>query len=280
MRNIDVNEITSAIEKLFEKANFELPSDVVNALIEAEKKENSMTGKEILEQILLNSQTALKDHLPLCQDCGTATVFMEIGQDVAFSGGDLKSAINEGVRKAYNSNYLRKSIVNDPLTRINTQDNTPAVIHFDIVPGDKVRIIAMPKGGGCENMSFLKMMLPSDGIDSIKRFILESVRTSGANPCPPTILGIGIGGNLEQTALMAKKALLRKIGAPNPDPDLDALEKEILAEINNLGIGPQGLGGNTTCLAVHILKAPCHIASMPVCINTGCHSHRHKEITI
>jgi fumarate hydratase subunit alpha len=280
MRKIDVDDIKQTIEKLFIAANFTLPADILEAVKKAQEIETSLTAKGILNQILKNAVIAEEENLPLCQDCGVALVFMDIGQDIEFTGGDLREAINEGVRNAYNNAYLRKSMVQSPIERKNTNDNTPAIIHFDIIPGDKVTITVMPKGGGCENMSTLAMLHPSDGIKGIKRFILETVYKSGANPCPPIIIGVGLGGDFEYAAFLAKKALLRVIGTPNKDPKLDKLEKELLQEINLLGIGPLGMGGKVSALAVHILEVPCHIASLPVAVNIECHSHRYKEATI
>jgi fumarate hydratase subunit alpha len=280
MRKIDVENIKQTIEQLFVAANFSLPDDLLEAVKKAHEIETSLTAKEILNQILKNAAIAEEERLPLCQDCGVAVVFMDIGQEVIFTGGDLREAINEGVRGAYANAFLRKSIVQSPIERKNTNDNTPAIIHFNIIPGDTVTITVMPKGGGCENMSALSMLNPSDGVKGIKRFILETVNKSGANPCPPTIIGVGLGGNFEYAALLAKKALLRVIGTPNTDPKLDKLEKELLRDINLLGIGPQGMGGSISALAVHILEAPCHIASLPVAINIECHSHRYKEVTM
>ncbi|MBN2531758.1 MAG: fumarate hydratase [Spirochaetales bacterium] len=280
MREIPVEEVQDKIEKLFVMANFELPEEVVHIIIKAAHLETSPTAKEIFRQILKNAEIARDEKLPLCQDCGVALIFMEIGQDIVFTGGDLSSAVNEGVRRAYKNNYLRFSIVEDPFSRVNTKNNTPAFIHYEIVPGNELRIIIMPKGGGCENMSQLRMFSPSAGINGVKKFILESVKQSGANPCPPLFLGIGIGGTFEYAPYLAKKALLRKIGTPNPDPSLDSLERELLEGINTLGIGPQGMGGSITALAVHILKAPCHIASLPVALSFQCHSHRYKEVII
>ncbi|MBN1699382.1 MAG: fumarate hydratase [Spirochaetales bacterium] len=280
MRKIDVNDIKQTIENLFIAANFDLPNDVLEAVKQARETESSLTAKEILGQILKNADIAHQEELPLCQDCGVALVFMDIGQDVFFTGGDLRLAINEGVRSAYTSAYLRKSIVKSPIDRKNTGDNTPAIIYFDIVPGDTVSITVLPKGGGCENMSALAMLNPSDGINGVKRFVLETVYKGGANPCPPTIVGVGLGGSFDYAAFLAKKALLRPVGTPNDDPKLDTLEKELLSGINALGIGPLGMGGKTTAFAVHILESPCHIASLPVAVNMECHSHRHKEATI
>jgi fumarate hydratase subunit alpha len=280
MRTINVSIVKDTIEKLFVDANFELPADVIDAIKQAKLKEHSPSGKEILDQILLNAKIASSEKLPLCQDCGVAVVFMDIGQEVSFTGGDLKDAISEGVKNAYTRNYLRSSIVTNAIERRNTNDNTPPFVHFDIIGGDKVNIFVMPKGGGCENMSYITFLNPTDGAAGIRDFVLKSVLKSGANPCPPVILGICIGGTFESSALFAKRALLRKIGSINPNPGLADLEKKILDDVNNTGIGPMGLGGTVTALAVHILEVPCHVSSLPVAINTECHSHRYKEATI
>ncbi|MBN2440268.1 MAG: fumarate hydratase [Spirochaetales bacterium] len=280
MRKITVDEIQNTVEDLFIKANFELPDDVIDTIKKAIHIETSPTGKEILNHILKNAAIAHEEKLPLCQDCGVSTIFMEIGQDVMFVEGNLNEAIQKGIRNAYKNNYLRFSIVKSPIDRINSNDNTPGIIHYEIVPGDKVRVMVIPKGGGCENMSRLAMFPPSAGIPEIKKFVLDSVLESGANPCPPIILGIGLGGTFEYAPYLAKKSLLRKIGSGNPDKNLDILEHELLEGINALGIGPQGMGGNITALAVHITEAPCHIASFPVALNFECHSHRTKEAVI
>ncbi len=280
IRTIDVSLVRDTVERLFIEANYELPADVIDAVKHAKQKEHSPAGKEILDQILLNAKIARTERLPLCQDCGVAVVFMDIGQEVNFTGGDLKDAVTEGVRNAYTLNYLRSSIVAGALKRRNTNDNTPPVMHFDIVKGDKVTIYAMPKGGGCENMSYVTFLHPMDGINGITNFIVDSVLQSGANPCPPVILGVCIGGTFESSAILAKRALLRKIGSANADPKLASLEKEILDAVNRTGIGPQGMGGSVTALAVHVIEAPCHVSSLPVAVNTECHSHRYKEATL
>ncbi|RPI08048.1 MAG: fumarate hydratase, partial [Acidobacteriales bacterium] len=240
----------------------------------------SPIGKQVLEKILQNADIACREAMPICQDTGLAVLFVEMGQDVRIVGGDLRAAIEEGVRQAYEDGYLRKSLC-DPLTRTNTGDNTPAVIHIDIVPGDKLRIIAMPKGGGSENMSAAQMLTPSAGINGIKKFVMETVEKAGANPCPPIIVGVGIGGSLEQACILAKKALLRPVGKTNPsDDNLAQMEKELYTRINELGIGPAGLGGKVTTLAVHAEMMPCHIASLPVAVNLQCHVARHQEETL
>jgi fumarate hydratase subunit alpha len=279
MREINAKQITDAVSDLCMKANFDIPDDVMNVLKRAYKEEVSPQGKDVLKQIIDNDEIAHNEQVPMCQDTGLAVFFVELGQDVHITGGLLNDAINEGVRKGYKEGYLRKSTCH-PFTRKNVGDNTPAIIHVEIVPGDKLKITMAAKGGGSENMSRVMMMKPSDGVEGIKKYIIDRVRESGSNPCPPIIVGVGIGGTFERSALIAKKALLRPLGTPNPDPELDKLEKELLTSINKLGIGPMGLGGRTTALAVHIIVEPCHIASLPLAVNIQCHSARHKEITL
>jgi fumarate hydratase subunit alpha len=279
MREIDTKLLTEKVRDLCMKANTDLEEDVLQAFDRAMEEEESSLGIGILQELKENARIAKEENVPICQDTGFAVVFVELGQDVHLVGGNLTEAIQEGVRQGYRDGYLRKSICH-PFTRANTGDNTPAIIHTEVVPGDKVKITVAPKGGGSENMSRVTMLTPSDGVEGIKRFVVQRVKESGSNPCPPTIVGVGIGGTLEQAALLAKKSLLRQIGSRNPDPELDKLESEILTEINKLGIGPQGLGGRTTSLAVHILMMPCHIASFPLAVNIQCHAHRHKEIVI
>ncbi len=279
-RRINTKRITETVKKLFIKANTTLGADVVSALRCALQQEASPIGRQVLTKILQNADIARREAMPICQDTGLAVLFVEMGQDVHIVGGDLKTALEEGVRQAYAEGYLRKSLC-DPLTRENTRDNTPAVIHMDIVPGNQVRIIAMPKGGGSENMSAARMLTPSAGIDGIKKFVMETVEKAGANPCPPIIVGIGIGGSLEQACILAKKALLRPVGEKNTsDERLTQLEKELYARVNELGIGPAGLGGRVTTLAVHAEMMPCHIASLPVAVNIQCHVSRHSEETL
>jgi fumarate hydratase subunit alpha len=261
------------------EANTDLGEDVLQAFDRAVEKEESPLGIEILNELKENARIAKEEQVAICQDTGFAVIFLELGQEVHLLGGDLREAIFEGVRQGYRDGYLRKSICH-PFTRANTGDNTPAIIHTEIVPGEKVRITVAPKGGGSENMSRVVMLTPSDGVEGIKRFVVQRVKESGSNPCPPTIVGVGIGGTFEQAALLAKKSLLRPLGSRNSDPELDKLESEILDEINRLGIGPQGLGGRTTSLAVHILMMPCHIASFPLAVNIQCHAQRHKEAEI
>ena len=279
-RRINTKRITETVKKLFIKANTTLGADVLSALRCALQQEASPIGRQVLTKILQNADIARREAMPICQDTGLAVLFVEMGQDVHIVGGDLKTALEEGVRQAYAEGYLRKSLC-DPLTRENTRDNTPAVIHMDIVPGNQVRIIAMPKGGGSENMSAARMLTPSAGIDGIKKFVMETVEKAGANPCPPIIVGIGIGGSLEQACILAKKALLRPVGEKNTsDERLTQLEKELYARVNELGIGPAGLGGRVTTLAVHAEMMPCHIASLPVAVNIQCHVSRHSEETL
>jgi len=278
MREISCQEITDTVARLCIEANYYLGDDVLEALRQARENEVSPVGREVLDQILENANIARQEKTPLCQDTGMTAVFLELGQDVHIVGGGLYEAINEGVRKGYREGYLRKSVVDRPFSaRINTKDNTPAVIHTDIVPGDKLKITVCPKGGGSENMSYLEMLSPAAGRQGVIDFVVDCVDRSGANPCPPIIVGVGIGGTTDQTALIAKKALLRPVGQPNPDPEVAELEAEILERVNRLGIGPQGFGGRVTALAVHVETFPCHIASLPVAVNIQCHSARHKE---
>ncbi len=279
MREIDVKLITGQVRDLCIQANIDLGEDVLQAFDRAIEKEESPVAVDILKELKENARIAKEEKVPICQDTGFAVVFVELGQDVHLMGGSLTEAIHEGVRCGYRDGYLRKSICH-PFTRMNTGDNTPAVIHTDLVPGDRIKITLAPKGAGSENMSRVVMLTPSEGIEGIKRFVIQRVKESGSNPCPPTIVGVGIGGTKEQAALLAKKSLLRPLGSRNPSPELDQLESEMLAGINQLGIGPQGLGGRTTSLAVHVLMMPCHIASLPLAVNIQCHVQRHKEVTI
>lgn len=280
MREIDVTDIENAVAELCQEANYTLPDDVMEAYHEGLEKEESSLGKEIFGMLLENARIASSERVPLCQDTGLAVIFAKIGQDVKLTGGDLKTAINRGVAKGYTEGYLRKSVVSNPLDRVNTGDNTPAMIHLDIVPGDKVKLICAPKGGGSENMSALKMLKPSDGLDGVRTFVVETVRNAGPNPCPPIVVGIGIGGSFEKAAILAKKSLIRPIGSRHPEEFFSRLEEELLSDINREGIGPMGLGGRMTALDVHIEYFPCHIASLPVAININCHSSRHREIVL
>jgi fumarate hydratase subunit alpha len=281
MREVNASEITNIVKQLCIENNINLDKDVTEKIIEFEKKEDSPIGKQILEQILINAKLATEENRPMCQDTGIAVIFVELGQDVHISKDNFYDAINEGVKRGYTQGYLRKSVVEDPVfDRKNTKDNTPAIIHTDIIPGDKIKITVASKGAGSENMSEIKMLKPADGIDGVKDFVVDRVMRSGGMPCPPIIVGVGIGGNFEQCAYLSKKALLRPLNTRNPDVKLNAVEKEILTRINRLGIGPMGLGGRTTALAVQILTMPCHIASLPVAVNLQCHAHRHKTATI
>jgi fumarate hydratase subunit alpha len=280
MREVDVKEITAQVKRLCLEANYELGEDVLKAFKDYHATEESPAGKEILEQLIENARIAKEERTPICQDTGLAVFFVELGQDVHLIGGDFNEAIQEGVRQGYQEGYLRKSSCH-PFTRKNLGDNTPAIIHVELVPGDKIQIKFAPKGGGSENMSRVVVMLtPTTSREKIIDYIVDLVKEAGPNPCPPTVVGVGIGGTFEQAAYLAKKALLRPIASKNPDPELAQMEAEILEKINKLGIGPQGLGGRTTSLAVHIDLVPCHIASLPLAVNIQCHAARHKEVTI
>lgn len=281
MRDIDCKAITETISNLFQEACLYLPEDVLTALKKAKETEESPVAKDVLDKMIENTEIAGKEKIPLCQDTGAAVVMLELGQEVHISGGDLETAINEGVRQGYEKGYLRKSMVRQPFSaRVNTKDNTPAIIHTDIVPGDKLKISVIPKGGGSENCSRLTVMPPAKGRQGIIDFVVNLIDEAGSNPCPPVIIGLGIGGTTDKTMAMAKKALLRKVGEPNPDPEVDELEREILQRVNNLGIGPMGYGGRTTALAVHAETFPAHIASMPVAVNIQCWCARHKEAVL
>lgn len=279
IREISTQEIIKVLRDLSIDANYNLGDDVLLAFNRALEKEDSTAAREVIKELIENARIAREEKVPICQDCGLAVVFIEIGQDMHIIGGDLKEAINEGVRQGYRGGYLRKSACH-PITRKNTGDNTPAIIHMQIVPGNKMRIIFAPKGGGSENMSRVDMLSPAAGIEGVKDFVVKRVKESGSNPCPPTIVGIGVGGTFERSAILAKKALLRNIGVRNPDPELAEIEEEILARINRLGIGPMGYGGNSTSLDVFLEIEPCHIASLPVAVNIQCHAARHKEAVI
>lgn len=279
MREIHTSQIIAVLRDLSISTNIHLGMDVLAALQKALEQEVSPTGKDILAKLLENARIAREENIPICQDTGFAVVFVEMGQEVHIVGGALKEAIHEGVRQGYQEGYLRKSVCH-PFTRKNTGDNTPAVIHLDVVPGDRFQLIVAPKGGGSENMSRVTMLTPAAGIQGVKEFVVQRVKESGSYPCPPTIVGVGLGGTLEMAALLAKKALLRPLGSPNQNPELAQLEQELLTEINALGIGPQGLGGRITSLAVHVNLMPCHIASLPVAVNIQCHAARHKEVDL
>lgn len=279
MRQLEARAITQAVKEAAIAANYDLGEDLLAALAKGEKEEESPAGREIFRQLLENAQIAARERFPLCQDCGLTVIFAEVGQEVQIVGGNFQEAIQEGVRQGYGEGYLRKSLCH-PLTRQNTGDNTPAVIHTEVVPGDRLKLTVVPKGGGSENMSRLFMLKPAQGWAGIKEAVVTTVKEAGPNPCPPIIVGVGIGGTFERAALLAKKSLLRQLGSPNPDPQLAALEKDLLEAVNNLGIGPQGLGGRITALGVHLLMQPCHIASLPVAVNIQCHASRHKEVEL
>ena len=280
VREIEAAKITDTVKRLCIQANVILPEDVKNCIIKRKSEENWAPAREILDRIEENFELAAAENVPICQDTGVACVFLEIGQEVHIAGGDITQAVNEGVRQGYAEGYLRKSVVRDPLDRVNTGDNTPAMIYYDIVPGDKIKITVAPKGFGSENMSQIKMLRPSDGIEGVKAFVLKAVEEAGPNPCPPIIVGVGIGGTFDKAALLAKKALLRETGTPSADPLYAKLEEELLEKINALGIGPQGLGGKTTALAVAVEHYPTHIAGLPVAVNINCHVARHKTEVI
>ncbi len=280
MKEINVLDITKAVKKLCIDANYYLSDDIKDRLEDAKEKETFPIAKDILNKIILNADIARKEDMPMCQDTGMTCVFVELGQEVHIQGGALEDAINEGVRQGYSEGYLRKSVVKDPLDRVNTKDNTPAIIYYNVVPGDKLKITIAPKGFGSENMSGLKMLKPADGVEGVKEFILETVKKAGPNPCPPIVVGVGIGGTFDRAANLAKKALIRPTAQRNSNPYYEALEKELLEAINKLGIGPQGFGGRTTALAVNIEYYPTHIAGLPVAVNINCHATRHAEIEL
>ena len=280
MRDIHVSAITDAVKKLCMEANVSLEPDVLRAFDRALGTERSPAGKQVLQILKDNAELARTRRIPYCQDTGMVVCFVELGQDVHVTGGGLTEAINEGVRQGYKEGYLRASIVKSPFDRVNTGDNTPAVIHTEVAPGATLRIMIMAKGGGCENRSKYTMFTPAAGLPAVKDFIIECVKTAGPDACPPLILGVGIGGTFEKSAILSKKALFRELGSPNPDPMLDTLERELLERANRLGIGPQGYGGDTTSLGIHVLSYPCHITSLPVAVTIECHAHRHKEATL
>jgi fumarate hydratase subunit alpha len=280
VRDVHVSAIVDAVKKLCIGANVELEPDMLRAFDRALTTERSPAGRQVLQILKDNAQMALTRRIPYCQDTGFVVCFVELGQDVHVTGGGLYDAINEGVRQGYQEGYLRASIVRSPLDRVNTGDNTPAVIHVDVVPGAEFRLAIMAKGGGCENRSKYTMLTPAAGLDGVKDFIIECVRTAGPDACPPLVLGVGVGGTFEKAAILSKRALFREVGSANPDPTLDALERELLARANRLGIGPQGYGGDTTSLGIHIQTYPCHITSLPVAVTIECHAHRHKETTL
>jgi fumarate hydratase subunit alpha len=281
MSRIHYQDIVDKVRETCIEANYSLSKDVMAAYEKALETEKSPLGQEVLIQIMENARIADKEGMPLCQDTGLAVFFVEVGQDVSIVGGLLNDAINEGVRQGYHAGYLRKSVVQDPIfERRNTSDNTPAIIHTEIVAGDRLKMMLDIAGGGCENMAALKMLRPADGLEGVKHFVVETVRNAGANPCPPVVVGVGIGGDFEKVAMLAKKALLRPVGQPSPKLEVAALEEDLLKRVNQLGIGPVGLGGVVTAFAVHIEIHPCHIASLPVAVNLGCHSSRHKSINL
>lgn len=280
MREVKVAEITRVVAELCQRANRELPRGLRKALLEAAEKEVSPIGREALRRLVENADLAAREGLPICQDTGMAVVFIELGQEVHLVGGSLAAAVDEGIRQGYRRGYLRASVVRDPLLRKNTGDNTPGVLHLSLVPGNRIRIVVAPKGFGSENMSAVAMLTPGLGTAGVIDFVVETVRRAGANPCPPVIVGIGLGGTMEKAALLAKEALLRPIGTPNHEPHLAALERELLARLNDLGLGPQGLGGRYTALAVHALAYPTHIAGLPVAVNISCHACRYAEQVI
>ena len=280
MRDIHASAITDAVKKLCMEANYTLEPDMLRAFDKALGAERSPAGKHVLQILKDNAHLARTKKLPYCQDTGTVICFVELGQEVHITGGALADAINEGVRQGYGEGYLRASIVRSPIDRVNTGDNTPAIIHLEMVPGAAMTIQIMAKGGGCENRSKYKMLTPAEGVEGVKDWILECIRTAGPDACPPLIAGVGVGGNFEKAAILSKRALFRELGSPNPDAALDAIEKEVLGRANRLGIGPQGYGGDTTAFGIHILTYPCHITSLPVAVTIECHAHRHKEVTL
>ena len=277
MKEIHINEIIDMTAKLCIDANYYLNDDIKKAFSSCLTKEESPIGKNVLESMLKNAEIARTEQVPICQDTGMAVVFFELGMDVHISGGDLEEAINEGVRQGYEKGFLRKSVVKDPIDRINTKDNTPAVIHYTIVKGDGIKITVAPKGFGSENMSSIAMLTPSAGIEGVKNFVLKTVSTAGGNPCPPIIVGVGVGGTMEKCALLSKKALLRPLDSINDDPFWESIEDELFEKINALGIGPAGFGGRSTALGVNIETFPTHIAGLPVAVNIGCHVTRHAQ---
>ena len=279
MREIKFKDIVNAIAELSIKINYELDEDVIDSFTKSLAAEKSPVGKEVLELLIENAKIAKDEQVPICQDTGTAVVFIELGQDVIIKGGNLTEAVEDGVRKGYLEGYLRKSMCN-PFTRANTGDNCPPIIHTQIVPGDRLSVSIAAKGGGSENMSSLAMLTPSDGIEGVKKFVIETVDKAGPNPCPPLVVGIGVGGNFEACAILAKKALMRKLGEPSKDETAARLEKELLSELNKTGIGPSGFGGTTTVIGVHIDVMPCHIASFPVAVNLNCHATRHGKVVL
>jgi fumarate hydratase subunit alpha len=277
VREIHISEIINTVKELCIESNYYLSNDVKEALNNAKENETWPLAENVLDQLILNSNIAQNENMPICQDTGMACIFIEIGQEVHIVGGALEDAINEGVRRGYDEGFLRKSVVKDPINRVNTKDNTPAIIYYDIVPGNKLKITVAPKGFGSENMSRIKMLKPSDGLQGVKDFIIETVKLAGPNPCPPIIIGVGIGGTFDKAAYLAKKALIRPVNKRNDEKFYGDLEEELLETINKLGIGPQGFGGKTTALGINIETYPTHIAGLPVAVNINCHATRHKE---
>ncbi|WP_029451363.1 fumarate hydratase [Clostridium algidicarnis] len=280
MKEVHVSDITNAVRNLCIDSNYYLSEDVRNRLKEAYEKETWAIAKDILDKILINADIAKNQRMPMCQDTGMTCVFVDMGQDVHVVGGNLEEAINEGIRQGYAEGYLRKSVVSDPLNRVNTKDNTPGILYYNIVPGDKLKITVAPKGFGSENMSQLKMLRPADGVKGVKDFVIKVVKEAGPNPCPPIIVGVGIGGTFDKSANLAKKALIRLTSERNPNPYYADLERELMESINALGIGPQGFGGRSTALAVNIETYATHIAGLPVAVNINCHATRHAEIEL
>jgi fumarate hydratase subunit alpha len=280
MRTIHVNEIKDTVAKLCWEACYYLPDDVINGFKKAEEKEISPLGKSILNQLIENAEVAATEHMPYCHDTGLAIIYVEVGQDVHFIGGTFQDSIHEGVKKGYSEGFLRKSVVGDPLLRVNTNTNTPAIIHTDIVPGDQVKITVLPKGGGSENMSAMKFLLPGEGVEGVKKFVLETIEAAGGKACPPIMVGVGIGGSFDKVTGIAKEAIMREVGVYHHEPHIAQLEKEILEDINKTGIGPQGLGGINTALSVAIETYACHITALPVAVNIQCHAARKKTAII
>jgi fumarate hydratase subunit alpha len=280
MREVNVRQISDAVKDLSIESNTVLGDEEIAYIKKMIDVEESPTGKEILAMLIENARIAREEHIAICQDTGFTVVFVDLGQEVHLVGGDLNEAVADGVRRGYEEGYLRKSILGDPIKRVNTGDNTPPVIHLSLVPGDKVRLIVAPKGGGSENMSAIRMLKPADGIEGVKDFVVDAVESAGGNPCPPVVVGVGIGGTFEKCAFLAKRALLRPLGKRHSDPFYAEVEEELLRRINATGVGPQGLGGRVTALDVHIETHPCHIASLPAAVNLNCHASRHGEITI
>jgi len=280
MRIIRFEDIAEQTKRMCMEATYNLSDSMVKKFQSAQQAETSPLGKEVLQQLIDNSRIAREENYPICQDTGDAVFFVEIGQDVHVEGGSLVDAINKGVANGYREGYLRFSIVADPLRRKNTGDNTPAMVTLWLVPGDKLKLSFLAKGGGCENMSAFKMLTPADGVKGVKDFVVSTIKNAGGNPCPPVFVGVGLGGTFDQCCMLAKKALLREIGEKHPDPFYAQLEAELLGEINRLGIGPMGLGGRTTAVEVHIETLPCHITSLPVAVNMDCHAHRQKTVVL